>query len=109
MRNLLLVATAASAAATAIAHGGRHLVVISALTSTSWGREDGEQAVDFFAATLHADNIVSVLVADQHFKFRFAIWAVVLVQWHGTLPPMDKKHFVIISIVLFVSANVKRF
>jgi hypothetical protein len=97
----------ATAATTAISHWRWHLVVAGTLTGTAWGCENGEQAAHMLAVTFHADNIVGVLVTDQHFKFRFAIRAVVLVQWHGTLPPMGAKHFMITGIVLFVFTNVK--
>jgi hypothetical protein len=35
--------------------------------------KDGEETTNFFAMAFHADNVVSVLVADKKFKFRSAV------------------------------------
>ena len=77
-----LVAATAAFAAAAIAHGGRRRVVIEAVAGTARRGKDGEQAAHVFMAALHTDDIIGVLVADQHLKFRFTIWTIVFVQWH---------------------------
>jgi len=48
-----------------------------------------------------------MLMADQQFKLGFAVRAVILVQWHRKLPPIDGKRFIIIDIVLRSSNIVK--
>jgi hypothetical protein len=49
--------------------------------------EDREEAANVLAVTLHADDVISMLMAREKFKFRVAIRAVILVQWHRMLPP----------------------
>src|SRR5579875_63899 len=74
--------TAAIAAAAAASY--RAFVVITIFTAAlaQEGREDGEQAAHVLTMTLRADNIVGMLVIDQHLKFGFTVRAIVLVQRH---------------------------
>jgi len=46
------------------------------------GGEDGEQTTDFFTVAFCAYYIIGMLMADEKFKFGFAIRAAILVQWH---------------------------
>lgn len=60
--------------------GGQGIESILAITMGK--REDGEQATDVVALTFHTHDIVGVFVMDKEFEFRFAVRAVVLVEWH---------------------------
>jgi hypothetical protein len=72
--------TAAPAITTAAATTSGRLVIVPAIISaTTLGSEKRKQAAHIFAATFHANNPVSMLVADQQFKLRFAICTIILV------------------------------
>jgi len=68
------VTATASTTTTAASVIGRRIEVVKVdgLSRPSGEGECGEQAANLLAMTLHAYNIVGMLVIDQQFKFCFA-------------------------------------
>ena len=94
------MAAAAAVATAATAHRSVHIIVGAVFTAAGRAGKDGEQAAHFFAVTFLAHDIIGVLVADKQFELRFAVRAVILVQWHKSYPPtcgkrISDKHIVI--------------
>jgi hypothetical protein len=82
--------TAATSTASSIGRGIK-ITVTAVFACLPGHSKEGKQATHMLTMTLHADYIISVLMADQEFKFRFAVRAIILVQWHRMYPPISRE------------------
>ena len=101
------MAAAATIATATTAHRRTHIIVGVLFAATACASKDREQAAHFFAVTFLAHDIIGVLVADKHFELRFAVRAIILVQWHKSYPPTRGKRIQDMDIVIGCWDNVK--
>src|SRR5260370_881958 len=101
------MAAAATVAAATTAHRSVHVIVGALFAAAASASKDGEQAAHLFAVAFLAHDIIGVLVADKQFELRFAVRAIILVQWHKSYPPTCGKRIQDKHIVIGCCDNVK--